>query len=287
MGGMNKLLGTVLILGALSAPFGVVPPASAQGGSIQFVAHATPTDGAEEPVRGFPIFLLTESYARICKVADASLPAPDMNAFIDKLDVSPKLKAWMKRNHWVMLSGGDFIRKVKAADVMDVPEFYKAFLDRNAGDQSTNFPEPKFKASDQQKDPAKYARLKKEYNDAIRAYVEEHPESIDGIDGSLTDVDPSPKWNEIVGKHNTEVHQRGLNLAESTYLVARTQTDLQGQGFLRGVPPGTYWLSSLDIAAEVGDARPRWDVAVTVQPGKTEYVALSNANAVPPSFVAP
>lgn len=282
---MKKRFGLAILLSAVALAF--VLPASPQTGSIEFVARATPTDGLEEPVRGFPIFLLTKSYEEICKDVSASVPPPDMDAFIAKLGVSPELKAWMKKNQWVILSGEDFIHKLKVPDVMSVPEFYKAYRDRNAGDASTNFPSPKFKASDQQKDPAKFARLTDEYTAAIRAYMEQHPESIDGIDANLTDIDPSPRWNEIEGKHKAEVRQRGLNLAQSKYLVARTQTDLQGQGFLRGVPAGTYWLSSLDVAAEVGDARPKWDVPVTVRAGKTEEIALSNVNAVQPSFSSP
>jgi hypothetical protein len=285
MSGMKKQFQLGILLSAVALAF--VLPASPQNGSIEFVAQATPTEGLQEPVRGFPIFLLSKSYEVICKDASGSIPPPDMDAFIAKLDVSPELKAWMKKNHWVTLSGEDFIHLLKVPDVMGVPEFYKAYRDRNAGDNSMNFPVPKFKASDEKKDPAKYQRLKDEYTDAIRAFMTEHPETIDGIDGNMTDIDPSAKWNQIVGRHKTEVRQRGLNLAESKYLVARTQTDLQGEGVLRGVPPGTYWLSSLDVAAEVGDARPKWDVPVTVEPGKTEYVALSNANAVPPSFIAP
>jgi hypothetical protein len=285
MSGMKKQFQLAIFLSAVALAY--VLPASAQTGSIEFVARVTPTDGLEEPVRGFPVFLLSRSYEGICKDVSASEPPPDMDAFIAKLDVSPELKGWMKRNHWVTLSGEDFIHKLKVPDVMGVPEFYKAYRERNAGDESTSFPAPKFKAADQQKDPAKYARLVDAYTEAIRTYMEQHPESIDGIDATLNDVDPSPKWNELEGKHKTAVRQRGLNLAQSKYLVARTQTDLQGQGFLRGVPAGTYWLSSLDVAAEVGDARPKWDVPVTVHAGKTEEVALSNANALPPSFLSP
>lgn len=285
MSGMKRQFQLGLLLSAVALAF--VLPASPQNGSIEFVAQATPTDGLQEPVRGFPLYLLSKSYEGICKEVSTSTPPPDMDGFIDKLTVSKELKAWMKKNHWVTLSGEDFIHKLKVPDVMDVPEFYKAYRERNAGDEASNFPDPKFKASDEQKHPDKYKRLQDEYAAAIRAFMEAHPESIDGIDGNLTDVDPSAKWNEIVGKHDTMVRQRGLNLAESKYLVARTQTDLQGQGVVRGVPPGTYWLSSLNVAAEVGDAHPKWDVPVTVQPGKTEYIALSNANALPPSFVAP
>lgn len=285
MSGMKRQFQLGILLSAVALAF--VLPASPQNGSIEFVAQATPTDGLQEPVRGFPIFLLSKSYEGICKEVSTTTPPPDMDGFIDKLNVSPELKKWMKKNHWVTLSGEDFIHKLKVPDVMDVPEFYKAYRERNAGDEASNFPDPKFRASDEQKHPEKFKRLEDEYAAAIRAFMTAHPESIDGIDGNLTEVDPSSKWNEIVGKHDTLVRQRGLNLAESRYLIARTQTDLQGQGFLRGVPPGTYWLSSLNVAAEVGDVHPKWDVPVTVEPGKTEYIALSNANAVPPSFVAP
>jgi hypothetical protein len=285
MSGMKRQFQLGILLSAVALAF--VLPASPQNGSIEFVAQATPTDGLQEPVRGFPIFLLSKSYEGICKEVSTTTPPPDMDGFIDKLDVSPELKKWMKKNHWVTLSGEDFIHKLKVPDVMDVPEFYKAYRERNAGDEASNFPDPKFRASDEQKHPEKFKRLEDEYAAAIRAFMTAHPESIDGIDGNLTEVDPSSKWNEIVGKHDTLIRQRGLNLAESRYLIARTQTDLQGQGFLRGVPPGTYWLSSLNVAAEVGDVHPKWDVPVTVEPGKTEYIALSNANAVPPSFVAP
>ena len=64
--------------------------------------------------------------------------------------------------------------------------------------------------------------------------------------------------------------------------MARAETDLQGEGFLRGVPPGNYWLSTLDVSANVGDARPRWDTSLTVRPGQQVRIALSNVNAVEP-----
>ena len=65
-----------------------------------------------------------------------------MDGFIDKLTVSKEFKAWMKKNHWVTLSGEDFIHKLKVPDVMAVPEFYKAYRERNSGDQSVEFPGP-------------------------------------------------------------------------------------------------------------------------------------------------
>ena len=109
--------------------------AQAQNGSVDFVARATPSGGLEEPVRGFPFYLLSKSFEEINKEAEAAYPKPDMDAFIDKLEVSKELKAWMKKNHWVQLSGEDFIHKLKPADIMDVPEFFDAYVDRNSGDQ--------------------------------------------------------------------------------------------------------------------------------------------------------
>lgn len=251
-------------------------------GSVEFVARATPSGGLDEPVRGFPFYLLSKSFEQISKEVEVSYPKPDMNAFIDKLDVSAELKAWMKKNQVVQLSGEDFIHALKVPDVMGVPEFYEAYLDRNSGDQSANFPKPKYKPADKVKAPAKYEKLKADYTEAVRRHMEQVPTSIDGIDLSLTSIDPSRKWNELAAKRDPEIHRKALDLAQSKYLVARAQTDLQGEGVLRGVPPGNYWLSTLDVAANVGDARPRWDTSLTVRPGEQVRVTLSNVNAVEP-----
>lgn len=261
--------------------------AAAQEGSIEFVARATPSGGLEEPVRGFPFYLLSMSYEEIGKQVEAAEPKPDLDAFISKLDLSPELKAWMKKNESVSLSGEDFIRKLQPADILDVPEFKSAYMDRNAGDGSVDFPKPKFKASDQAKNPAKFEKLSAEYKEAIRRYIEQHPQSVDGIDLNLVPIDPKSKWNELLNKRAPEIRRRTLDLAQSKYLVARAQTNLEGQGFLRGIPPGSYWLSTLDVAAGVGDARLRWDVPVTLRPGETAHVVLSNVNSMRTSKASP
>jgi hypothetical protein len=284
MTGMKRKIAFVAVLAAMT--IAVVPRATAQDGSIEFVARATPSGGLEEPVRGFPFYLLSKSFEEIGKEADAEDPKPDMTAFIEKLDAatySPELKAWMKKNQFVTLAGEDFIRKVHPADVMDIPEFFSAYMNRNAGDQSADFPKSKVKAADKVKNPARYAKDTAEYTETIHHYIEQHPQSVDGIDLNLAEIDPGPKWNALLGRRTPEIHRRTLDLAQSKYLVARTESNLQGQGFLRDVPPGTYWISTLDVAADVGDARPRWDVPVTVKPGQTESVALSNVNSVRPS----
>ncbi|MGA8366751.1 MAG: hypothetical protein ACLQMT_02310 [Candidatus Acidiferrales bacterium] len=283
---MKRAIGfAVVLVAAVIAAVAVAAtlPAAAQNGSIEFAARATPSSGVEEPVRGFPFYLLNRSFEDIQQQANAAYPKPNMDAFIDTLDVSPELKAWMKKNHCVSFKGEDFIHKLHPADVMAVPEFYQAYLERNSGDQSVNFPKPKFKASDKTKDPAKYEKLSAEYREQVRHFMEANTDTIDGIDLGLAAVDPSEKWQALEAKRTPQIERLTLEMAQSKYRVARTETNLQGEGFLAGIPPGNYWLSTLDVAATVGDVRLRWDVPVTVRPGETARIALENVNAIAPA----
>lgn len=277
---MRKVIFAVAILVCLTAGF--APRASAQAASIEFIAQATPSDGLQEPVRGFPFYLLSKSFADIRKEAMDSFPKPDMNAFIDKQEMSPQLKDWMKKNHVIQLAGDPFLRKLNPDTIMSVPEFKTAYIELNAGTQSIDFPKPKYSSSDEQKNPAKFKKLTDEYNAAVHLYIEQHPASIEGVDLELTDIDPNSKWEASTGAHSAAVRQRTLDLAQSTYVVARVESNLQGQGAMRGLSPGAYWLSTLDVPAIVGDARPRWDIPVTVRAGETKYLALSNSNSVRP-----
>jgi len=275
---MKNIWVTTILLFLATAS--AAPRTAAQAGSIEFVAHATPSGGLEEPVRGFPFFLLSKSFEEIAKEVKLHYPKPDMDAFIDQLKVTKELKAWMKKNHWVKLDGEEFVNKLEVADIMGVPEFFAAYVERNSGDKTEVFPMPKFKASDKAKDPAKFDRMVADYHNAIRTFLINNPKSTAGMDLNLEEIDPATQWEQYNAKSIPEIHQQTLTLAQSKYVVAKTATDLQGQGFLRGIPPGTYWLSSLDVPADVGDARPRWDTAVMVRPGETTYVSLSNANAI-------
>ena len=265
----------------------VGPQAAAQNSTIEFVAKATPSGGTDEPVRGITFYLLRKSFDDIGTEAAVTYPLVAMDAFIDKLDVSKELKAWMKKNHWVNLAGEDFIKKLNVDDVMNVPEFHKAYVDRMSGDQTVAFPTPKYTPALKKKNPAKYDEEVKQYQAAIRAFLVLNPKSTDGIDLSLEEVNPGHQWDKINAISTAELHRHTIELAKSKYLAARTETDLQGQGLLTGIAPGTYWLSTLDIVAQAGDARQRWDVRVTVPPGKTTYVALSNINAVQPPHATP
>jgi hypothetical protein len=282
MNGMKRL--AILAFFPVLALIAIAPCILAQTstGTVEFVARITPASGVEEPVRGMPFYLLSRSFQDIGKEAAANYPKPDMDTFIDKLGVSKELKAWMKKNHTVTLSGEDLINKLKVPDVMDIPEFYDAYMRRNAGDEAFNFPKPKFKVTDKTKDPAKYEKLSKEYNEAVRKFMTDNPQSMDGMDLNLVKVDPSQKWEELSKKRTPEIQRQTLDVAQSRYLVARAQTDLEGQGLLRGIAPGTYWLTTLAVTASVGDARLQWDVPVAVRAGATASVALTNSNAIKP-----
>jgi hypothetical protein len=271
----------------ISAILAVGPQVAAQDSTIEFVAKTTPSSGTDEPVRGITFYLLRKSFDDIGKEAAVTYPLVAMDAFIDKLDVSKELKAWMKKNQCVNLAGEDFIKKLKPDDVMNTPEFHKAYVDRMSGDQSVAFPTPKYTPALKKKNPEKYDEEVKQYQNAIRAFLVLNPTSTSGIDLALEDVNPGHKWDTIEANSTDELHRHTIELAESKYLAARTETDLEGHGYLHGIAPGTYWLSTLDIVAQAGDVRKKWDVRVTVPPGKTTYVALSNINAVQPPHATP
>lgn len=273
-------ISTVAVLLLVAGVLGKAPRAAAQTGTVQFVARVTPSAGEDEPVRTLPFYLLSKSYADIQKEAEAASPDPSQDKFIDSLDVSKELKAWMKSNHRVNLSGEDFVKMVKADDIMNVPEFFTAYTERNVGDRTAGFPTPKYKLEDRAKDPAKYDRLVTQYHDAIRTFIIADPDSKDGLDLGLEEVNPGHKWDMLKAKNLSDLSRETADLARGKYLVARVETDMQGQGALRGIPPGNYWLGTLNIEAVAGDARERWDVPVTVRAGQPSYLTLTNINSV-------
>src|SRR5580698_10019804 len=120
------------------------------------------------------------------------------------------------------------------------------------GDRTAGFPTPKYKLEDRAKDPAKYDRLVTQYHDVIRAFVIADPDSKDSLDLSLEEVNPAHKWDMLKAKSLSDLAREAAELARRKYLVARVDTDMQGQGALRGIPAGNYWLGTLNIEAVAG-----------------------------------
>jgi len=202
-----------------------------------------------------------------------------MNKFIDALDVSAELKAWMAKHHTVRFSGEDFTKSLSPDDIVDVPEYFKAYMTHNEAFRGLGFLEPKFKIKDRNADPEKYQAQKDEYRLAVRNFIANAPDSVKGMDLELVSLNPYAKWGALEAKQRQATDSRAFRLAQERYVVARTQTDLDGRGSFAGVAPGKYWIGMLGEEAVSGDVHVHWDVPVTVRQGQTASLELSNFNA--------
>jgi hypothetical protein len=260
--------------------------AAQSAGRIEFTARVAPTGGRPEPVRQMTFYLLRKSLDDIRAESLQLAPPPELNAFIDALSVSPELKAWMKKHHSVQLSGGDFTKGLSPEEIVNIPEYFKAYMERNMAFRGMGFPEPKFKEKDRDSNPEKYKQEKEQYLAAIRKFIAAMPESVQGIDIELNDIDPYPKWDVLVHKQHRLQDDHTFELAQQRYLVAQSDTDLDGHGSFAGIAPGNYWIGMLGAEAISGDVRLHWDLPVTVRRGETSRVELSNLNASRPSMEA-
>jgi len=272
-------IGSLMIL--LPASF-----AAQSAGRIEFTARVAPTGGRPEPVRQMTFYLLRKSLEDIRVEVLQSAPAPDLDKFIDALGVSPELKAWMKKHHSVQLSGEDFTKSLTPEDIVEVPEYFKAYMTHNAAFRGFGFPEPKFKAKDLDSNPEKYKAQKEEYKQGVIKFIANTPDTVKGMDLDLIDVNPYTKWESLESKQRQLLDSRAFQLAQERYLVAQSDTDLDGHGSFAGIAPGNYWVGMLGAEAISGDVRLHWDVPVTVRRGETAQVELSNLNASRPSIDA-
>jgi hypothetical protein len=261
--------------------------AAQSAGRIDFVALVAPSGGQPEPVRQLTFYLLRKSLEDIrAEAASQSAPAAELDKFIDGLNVSPELKAWMTKHHTVRLSGDDFTKSLTPKEIVEVPEFFKAYMTHNMAYRGIGFPQPKFKEKDLAANPEKYKDQKDEYEAAVRKFIGAFPDTTNGMDLDLHELNPYPKWQIIEGKQQQRLDARTDRLAQERYLVAHTDTDLDGRGSFAGVAPGKYWIGMIGTEAISGDVRLRWDYPVTVRQGVTARIELSNLNAVRPDTTA-
>jgi len=274
---MRHSLRIALALGALS--FFSVSLAAQGTGAIDLTVRITPTGAQPEPVRQFPFFVLTKSYADVVKEVEDQDVLPTRDKFIDNLKVSPELKTWLKAHDLLELTSPDIDKLLTTDDIMKVPEFFDAYQRSNSGGVTKGLPVPKYRDSDKKANPDKYQKQKEEYLTATRKFIDANPFTVQGIELELYAVNPGTVWNDLHVEHKRKVAQFAPDTAQVKYLAGKAQTDLDGHALISGLPPGNYWVSSLGMDASSGDRRLIWDVPATVQAGQVAHLDLSNLNA--------
>ena len=249
-------------------------------GTLDVTVHITPTGGRPEPVRQFTLYVLTKSYADIIKEVEVQDVLPTREEFIDNLKCTTQLKKWLKAHDVVDLTMPDFDKLVTPIEIMEVPEFLAAYQRSNSGGVTSGLPIPKYRDADREGNPEKYEKQRSEYVKALKKFVETHPATVTGMEIELAAVNPKLQWDKLHADHKKKIAQLAPDIAQTKYLAAKADTDLDGRVSLSGLAPGTYWVSSLGMDASSGDRRLRWEVAATIQAAQTTWLALANINGI-------
>jgi hypothetical protein len=257
------------------------PALSAQNSlaTLDITARITPTAARPEPVRQFMFYVLTKSYADIAKEVEGGDVVPPRDEFIDGLKVSKELKTWLKAHETLDLTIPDLDKMLTPDDILHTPEFLAAYQQANSGGVTSGMPKPKFKDADKTDHPEKYEKDKQAYYTALKKFIQTNPSTVSGVELELDAVNPQKKWALITSNQKRRVQKLAPEIAQTKYLAAKVETDLEGHAFIRELAPGNYWISSLNLDANVGDARVRWDVPVAIQAGQAFRIELTNLNA--------
>jgi len=253
--------------------------AQSGNGALEFSAQVTPTAAKAEPVRDFTFFLLTKSYADIVRELNERDAPPSREKFVDDLKVSPELREWLHKHDVVDLTLPEVDKLFTPEDVLHVPEFLLAYQRSNSGGVTRGIPVPKFREADKTENPARYEKQKQEYLTALKKFITSRPETMSGMELELNAVNPARKWAELQTAQRRRVQQMAPAEAQTKYLAAKVDTDLDGRAHIGGLQPGTYWLSSIGLTAAAGDVRLQWDVPVQIAAGRTARIELTNLNA--------
>jgi len=229
-------------------------------------------------VRQFTLYILTKSYADIVKEVEGNDVLPTREEFIDNLKCTPQLKKWLKAHDVMDLTMPDFDKLVTPVEIMEVPEFLAAYQRSNSGGVTTGMPVAKFREADREAHPEKYEKLMQEYIKALKRFVETHPSTVSGMELELGGANPKYQWDKLHADHKKKIALLAPDTAQTKYLAAKADTDMDGRVTVSGLAPGTYWASSLNMDAASGDRRLNWDVAAKVQAGQTTRLELTNVN---------
>jgi hypothetical protein len=254
--------------------------AQSSNGSLDFIARVTPTAARPEPVRQFTFYVLTKSYEEIAKEVEAENVLPERDKFIEDLKISSELKDWLRKHDEFDLTMPGLDKLLTPDDIIHVPEFLLAYQRSNSGGVTNGIPKPKYADADKTEHPERYEKQRQEYLAALKKFIQARPETVNGMELELGGVSPHAKWARIQSEHRKRVSRLAPDVAQTKYLVGKADTDLDGHADISALPPGQYWISTLNLDANAGDARVRWDVPVTVQAGHTTRIELTNLNAI-------
>ena len=266
----------VLVYAALLASASAQSPS----GSLELVARISPTAARPEPVRQFTFYVLTKSYSEIVREVEAQNETPPRDKFVESLKLSPELKEWLKAHDILDLTMPELDRLVTPDDIIRVPEFLLAYQRSNSGGVTAGIPKPKFADADKTAHPDRYNKQLQEYYVALKKFIQTNPSTVSGIEMELTAVNPQEKWSQIQAEHRRRVVRLAPEFAQTKYLAAKADTDLDGRASVSGLAPGEYWLSTLNLDANAGDTRLAWDAPVAIRAGQTTRIELTNLNAI-------
>jgi hypothetical protein len=256
-------------------------------GSLEFAARVTPTAARPEPVREVTFYVLTKSYGEIVKDLQGENALPSRDNFIDGLKISPELKEWLKTHAIFDLTTPELDHLVTADDIIHVPEFLAAYQRSNSGGVTSGIPRPKFVDADKASHPDRYNKQVQEYYLALKKFIQSNPATVNGIELELVGVNPQQKWSQIESEQKRRVQRLAPEIAQTKYLAAKIDTDLDGRASVTGLSAGNYWLSTLNLEVNAGDTRLGWDVPVAIHAGQTTRTELSNLNALGIHALAP
>jgi hypothetical protein len=252
-------------------------------GTLEFAAYVSPTAAKPEPVRDFTFYVLTKSFEDIKHEIEEKNGTPDKEKFIAGLKLSPELREWLKVHEALDLTMPGMDKTLTADDILHVPEFLLAYQRSNSGGVTSGIPKPKYKDADKTENPERYEKQHQEYLTALKKFIQSHPETVAGIELELDGINPAKKWAEAQNVYKKKIRQQAPMQAQTKYLAAKVDTNLEGRASLSRLPSGNYWVSTLDLDAGAGDSRLKWNVPIVIEAGKTTRIELTNLNAEEPS----
>jgi hypothetical protein len=276
---MRRATGISLAMAAVLACFAHSARAQNSGGALEITARITPTQARPEPVRQFTFYVLTKSYADICKDVEGGDVVPPRDEFIDTLKISKELKVWLKKHDILDLTTPELDKMLTPDDIINTPEFLLAYQHSNSGGVTKGIPKPRYKDADKADHPEKYEKDKQAYYASLKKFIQSNPSTVSGVELELDAVNPQTKWAVLTSKQKKRVQKLAPELAQTKYMIGQVDTDLDGHAVLGGLQPGNYWISSLNLDANAGDTRVRWDVPVTIRAGQSFHIELTNLNA--------